>query len=161
MAPRVYLETTVLSYLVARPSRDVAVNAHQVVTKLWWERAPARFDLVVSAITVDEAAAGDPQVARQRLALIEGIPAVPITPAARDLAASLIAAGAVPPKALADALHLAIAAVNKVEYLVTWNLKHLAGAVIRRRLENALRERGYDPPTICTPEELVSEPEES
>lgn len=161
MASRVYLETTVLSYLVARPSRDVAVNAHQIVTKLWWERARERFDLVVSAVTIDEAGAGDPDVARRRLALITGLPAVPVTLDVRNLARSLIDGGVLPAKALADALHLAAAAVNKVEYLVTWNLRHLAGAVTRRRLENALRDRGYEPPTICTPEELLSEPEDS
>lgn len=116
MSRRVYLETTVLSYLVARPSRDVAVNAQ--------------------------------------------LPAVPVSDAVRDLARSLIDGGVLPAKALADALHVAAAAVNRVEYLVTWNLKHLAGAVTRRRLENALRDRGYDPPTICTPEELISDPEE-
>ena len=149
-----------LSYHVARPGRDVAVNAHQVVTKLCWERAHDRFDLVISAVTIDEAGAGDPEVAQRRLELIAALPAVPITPAGRDLARSLIDSGALPAKALADALHLAAAAVHQVEYLVTWNLKHLAGAVTRRRLENAIRERGYEPPTICTPEELLSELEE-
>jgi hypothetical protein len=161
MPSRVYLETTVLSYLVGRPSRDVAVNAHQVLTKLWWERVQDRFDLVVSAVTIKEAGAGDSEMARRRLALIGGIPAVPITAEVSNLADSLIAMGALPAKALADALHLSAAAVNRVEYLVTWNLKHLAGAVTRRRLENALRDSGYEPPTICTPEELLSDTEES
>ena len=84
MAFRVYLETTVLSYLVARPSRDVAVNAHQIATKLWWGGARSRFDLVVSAVTIDAPAAGDPDVARKRLALIADVPAVPVTPTPRS-----------------------------------------------------------------------------
>jgi hypothetical protein len=159
MASRVYIETTVLSYLVARSSRDVAVNAHQIVTKLWWDRAPERFELVVSAVTIEEAGAGDAELARRRLALIAGLPAVPVTQRVRDLARSLIDGAIVPAKALADALHLAAATENHIEYQVTWNLKHLAGAVTRRRIENALRDRGYEPPTICTPEELLSEPE--
>lgn len=158
---RVYLETTILSYLVAAPSRDVQVNAHQVVTKLWWQQAHTRFELVVSAVTLDEAAAGDPDAARARMSLVAGLPAVPVTPEVRDLARSLISGGIIPAKALADALHVAAAAVNRLEYLVTWNLKHLAGAIVRRRLENGLRERGYESPTICTPEELLAEPEES
>lgn len=158
---RVYLETTVLSYLAASPSRDIAINAHQVLTKLWWERARIRFELVVSAVTLDEAAAGDPEMALARTTLVAGLPALPVTPDARELARSLVDAGVIPPKALADALHVAVASVNRVEYLVTWNLKHLAGAIARRRLENALRQRGFEPPTICTPEELLSEPEES
>jgi hypothetical protein len=113
--------------------------------------------LVVSAVTIREAGAGDPEMARRRLALIAGFPAVPINADVSDLAHSLIGTGALPAKALADALHLAAAAVNGIEFLVTWNLKHLAGAVTRRRLENALRDRGYEPPTICTPEELLSD----
>ena len=137
------------------------MNAHQIATKLWWDGARSRFDLVVCAVTIDEGAAGDPDVARKRRALIADLPAVPVTPTARDLARSLITDSVLPARALADALHLAVAAVNGIEYLGTWNLRHLAGAVTRRRLENALRDRGYDAPTICTPEELLAEPEES
>jgi hypothetical protein len=158
--PRVYLETTVLSYLAAAPSRNAAVLAHQQVTRLWWDEAPARFELVVSAVTLDEAAAGDPVLARARSALVSELSAVPVTTEARELARNLITDGVLPTKALADALHVAVAATNRVEYLVTWNLKHLAGAVIRRGLENALRKRGYEPPTICTPEELLPDPED-
>ncbi len=156
---RVYLETTVLSYLVAAPSRDPAIRAHQIVTQRWWATAKQRFDVVLSVVTLTEASAGDLELARARLDLAAGLPAVPVTDDAQKLASYFVNAGVLPPKALGDALHLATAAANHVEYLVTWNLKHLAGAVIRRRLENALRSQGYDPPTICTPEELLGDPE--
>lgn len=159
--PRVYVETTVLSYLVALPSRGVAVNAHQVAARLWWDSAREHFELVVSAVTLEEVSAGDPDMARARTQLVASLSAVPVTTEARELARSLIDEGPIPAKALADALHLAVAAVNRVEYLVTWNLRHLAGAVIRRSLENALRRRGYEPPTICTPEELLGDPEDT
>jgi hypothetical protein len=157
--PRVYLETTVLSYLVAVPSRVPTVHAHQLVTARWWAVARERFEIVVSIVTLNEASAGDPGMARARLNLVANLPAIPVTDEAEQLASYLVRSGALPPKALGDALHLATATANGVEYLVTWNLKHLAGAVVRRRLENALRSRGYDPPTICTPEELLGDPE--
>lgn len=157
--PRVYLETTVLSYLVAAPSRDPAVRAHQVVTEQWWTHARERFEVVISIVTLNEASAGDPQMARARRDLVAGLPAIPVTEEAEQLASYLVNSGVLPSKALGDALHLAAATANGIEYLVIWNLKHLAGAIVRRRLENTLRSRGYDPPTICPPEELLGDPE--
>lgn len=96
-------------------------------------------------------------MAERRLVLLSGLPLVEVTPEARDLAGNLLAAGLVPADATADALHVAIAAVHHVDYLVTWNLRHLAGAVVRRRIERALRQRGFEPPTLCTPEELLAD----
>lgn len=160
MCPTVYVETTVLSYLAARPSRDLVVAAHQRLTAEWWQTAPARFMLVASAVVTQEAAAGDPQVAGARLALLAGVPLLEVTPEALALAAGLLRAGHLPPKADFDALHLGVAAVGGADYLVTWNMRHLAGAVVRRRLERALRAAGYEPPTLCTPEELLIAPGE-
>lgn len=157
MLPTVYVETTILSYLTARPSSSLITAAHQRVTLEWWRVAPTSHRLLVSAVVVQEARAGDPTMAERRLALLSGLPLLEVTPEARELARALVAAGVVPSDAAADALHIAVAAVNRVDYLVTWNLRHLAGAVVRRRIERALRERGLDAPTLCTPEELLAD----
>ncbi len=161
MRPVVYVETTVFSYLAARPSRDVVIAAHQRVTHDWWQTASGQFQLVASAAVLQEAAAGDPQVAAARVALLAALPLLAITAEAELLAKRLLDAGHLPPKATFDALHLAVAAVGRADYLTTWNMRHLAGAVVRRRLEQALRSMGYDSPTVCTPEELLQPPSEA
>lgn len=153
-----YVETTVLSYLTARPSRDLVVAAHQRVTAEWWQGAAARFALVASAVVVEEAERGDPDAAASRAALLGGLPLLPVTAESLVLAEGLLRDGHLPSKANADALHVAVAAVGRADYLATWNMRHLAGAVVRRRIERALRARGLEPPTICTPEELLPPP---
>jgi hypothetical protein len=158
MRPVVYVETTVFSYLAARPSRDVVIAGHQRVTNDWWLGARADFELVASAVVVQEITAGDPDAATARASLLSGLPLLAVTEEAQLLAASLLRAGHLPPKANLDALHLAVAAVGRTDYLTTWNMRHLAGAVVRRRLEQALRAAGYEPPMLCTPEELLLPP---
>ena len=158
MPPTVYLETTILSYLTARPSRDLVAAAHQRLTAEWWRVARPRFAVVASALVLQEAGAGDPEMARRRVALLAGVPLLAVGPEAVALAAEFVRAGLLPPKSSADALHVALAAVGRVDYLVTWNIRHLAGAVARRRIEGALRARGFEPPTLCTPEELLEAP---
>ena len=160
MRPTVYVETTVLSYLAARPSRDLVVAAHQRLTAEWWQAAPGRFTRVASAGVTQEAAAGDPRVAAARLALLATLPLLEVTPEALALAAGLLRAGHLPPKANFDALHLATAAVGRADYRGTWTMRQLAGAGVRRGLERALRAAGYEPPTLCTPEELLAAPGE-
>lgn len=157
MPPTVYVETTVVSYLTARPSGNLITAAHQRVTAEWWRVAPTSYRLLVSAVVVQEARIGDTEMAERRLALLSGLPLLEVTPEARELARALVAAGVVPSDAAADALHIAVAAVSRVDYLVTWNLRHLAGAVVRRRIERALRQRGLESPTLCTPEELLAD----
>jgi len=157
MAPAmVYLETTVLSYLTARDARDEIIAAHQSVTRTWWESQRQQYHLVASAIVVREASAGDPEVAAKRLALIADCDLLQITDAVDALAAVLLARGLVPATVPNDALHIAVATVGGAEFLLTWNLRHLAGAIARRRIEQELRRLGHEPPTICTPEELLS-----
>lgn len=152
--PKVYVETTVISYLTARPSRDVILAAHQQVTCDWWEHRD-RFALTASQLVVQEARAGDPTAAQERLDVLTGIPLLEATQEALQLARALLDSGAVPEQAAEDALHIAIAAVNGVEYLVTWNCRHLANATKRMQIEDVCREAGYEPPVICTPEELL------
>lgn len=144
MKPVVYIETSVVSYLVARPSRDVVVAAYQEVTREWWRSAPERFHLVVSALVVSEARAGDTDAARARLEALEGLVLLDATVQAEALTELLLGSGAVPPTAAEDAAHVAIAAANGVDYLVTWNFRHIANAAMRSRIERVCRRAGCD-----------------
>ena len=155
MNPTVYIETSVVSYLTARPSRDVVVAAYQEVTREWWQDAAGRFHLVVSELVLAECRAGDRTAAGDRLDALEGIALLDASPEAEDLARRLLELGAVPREAAADAAHIAIAVTNGVEYLVTWNFRHIANAAMRVQIERACREAGYEPPVICTPNELM------
>ena len=154
MKPKTYLETTVVSYLAASPSRDVIVAGHQKITRDWWERRD-RFELCVSAAVVDEAQRGDSAVVKRRMALLNGIPVLDLTAEVHQLADRLLVEHAVPPNALVDAVHIAAAAVNAIDYLLTWNCRHIANAAVRGKIERACRAEGLNPPVICTPEELM------
>ena len=155
MKPKLYLETTIVSYLAARPSRDLIVAANQQITQDWWQMRRASFDLFVSEAIVKEAGSGDESAARQRLEEIEGIPLLTLTVDAAALAEKLVKGLPLPERAVTDAVHVAIAASNGMDYLLTWNCKHLANAVLRSKIEDACREQGYEPPVICTPQELM------
>lgn len=155
MKPKVYLETTIISYLTARPSRDLVVAANQQITQDWWQMRRPSFDLFVSEAVVREASGGDESAARQRLDEIEGIPLLTLTADAAVLAEKLIKELPLPERAVTDAVHVAIAATNGMDYLLTWNCKHLANAVLRSKIEDVCREQGYEPPVICTPQELM------
>lgn len=155
MKPSVYLETTVVSYLSGRPSRDLVVAAHQQITRDWWDSSRDRYELLASELVLREASAGDPAAAAARLAVLQGIPLLEAGEAALRLAHSLVAEGAIPSEAAEDALHIAIAVSNGVEYLLTWNCRHLANAVMRQRIEKTCEGEGYRPVVICTPEELT------
>ena len=153
---RVYIETTVVSYLTAWTSRDVVRVAHQQLTRDWW-RHRDRFDLFVSEAVLQEAGAGDPSAAADRLSALRGIPILNVTPEAGDLAKRLLRNHALPAVAAADALHVAIAAMSGMHFLLTWNCKHIANAATRSRIEQSCRLSGFAPPIICTPEELNEE----
>jgi len=154
--PSVYVETTIISYLAARESADVVVRAHQKLTRRWWRRRRA-LDLHVSPLVVEEAGRGDPQASRRRRRFLQGVPLLAVTPEARAVARRLLSTKAVAPRAEVDALHIAIAAVHGMGYLVTWNCRHPANARLRIRIEEVVRSTGYEPPLICTPEELLGE----
>jgi hypothetical protein len=153
MKPRVYLETTIPSYLTAWPSRDLIRAAHLQITREWWaNREP--FDLYSSRLVVQESQAGDAAAAADRLAALAGIPLLEQTPDAAALAERLLQGVPLPERAAADALHIAIAAVHGMDYLLTWNCTHIANVTLRPRIEAVCRAAGYEPPLICTPEEL-------
>ncbi|MGH9764244.1 MAG: type II toxin-antitoxin system VapC family toxin [Blastocatellia bacterium] len=150
----IYIETSVVSYLVALPSRDIIVAAHQQLTVDWWENQRQQYDLFVSQIVLDEARAGDQQAAENRMAALENVPLLEINEAVIGLAENLVQLHAVPMKAAQDALHIAVACINGMDYLLTWNCKHIANAKMRSKIEQVCQESGYIAPIICTPEEL-------
>ena len=151
-----YIETSVVSYLTARRNqRDLIVGAHQELTREWWESRRRDFTLFASAVVIEEALRGDEMFANARMALIEQMRLADVTPAARQLAAQLLLEAGLPAKANADALHIAICAVNGIDYLLTWNCTHLANAAMIPRVNNICRAVGFEPPYICTPEELM------
>ena len=159
MQPRVYVETTVISYLTARPARDVVVAGHQQRTRDWWETASERFELVVSELVRQEAGSGDRDAARARLSTLASLATLDATAEADGLTETLVRTEAIPQTAIRDAVHIAIVAVNGVEYLylVTWNFRHIANAEARPLIESACRLVGFEPPTMCTPEELMED----
>src|SRR5262245_61052701 len=157
MRPKVYLETTIPSYLTAWPSRDLIIAAHQQITQQWWSTRKSEFDLFISQPVLDECSEGDEEAAARRLAAVSGIPLLSVTDKTTPLAESLLARVPLPPKAAADALHIAVAAEHGMDYLLTWNCAHIANAVLRPRIEAICREAGFAPPIICTPEELFEE----
>jgi len=157
MKKPLYLETTVISYLAARPSGDLVVAGHQLITRRWWDAHRPDFNLYVSEAVIEECAAGDPEAAARRLEFLVGIPVLEPTNDSSAIAKRLIGEGIVPAKAVVDALHLGIAAAHGVEYLLTWNCAHIANASLRRRMEALCRTMGREMPVICTPEELLED----
>jgi len=156
MKSKVYVETTIISYLTAMPSSDIVLAAHQQITREWWERRH-RFDLFVSQAVIREAARGDAEAAARRSTAVEGGPVLGVGAEAAQLAERFLQMGVMPAKAEVDAVHIAVAVVNGMDYLLTWNCRHIANAAIRGKIEYTCRDAGLQPPIICTPEELMEE----
>lgn len=156
MQSSIYVETSIVSYLTARPSRDLVRAAHQEVTCEWWTGRET-YELFISQLVLDEASAGDPGAAALRLLALRDLPLLELTPEAVALAQQLVRRAALPPKAAGDALHIALTAVHGVDYLLTWNCTHIANATMRPKIEAICRGAGFEPPVICTPLELVEE----
>jgi len=157
MKSAVYLETSVISYLMSRPSRDLVVAAHQEITREWFTLQAQAYELFVSQLVISEASAGDRDAAQKRLVFLQAISRLGITDSTEKLATKLVESGTVPRKAVEDALHIAVAAVHGIEYLLTWNCTHIANATMRQAIEHVCRGVGYEPPVICTPEELMND----
>ena len=155
MKPKVYIETTIISYLAARPSRDLIVAGHQQITHEWWQTIRPKFVLVSSQLVMREAGSGDAEAAAARLAFMAGLTLLGISEEALSLARQLLQQKAIPQEFPEDALHVAVAVVNGIDYLLTWNYKHLANAALRGKIEATCREMGYEAVIICTPQELM------
>jgi predicted nucleic acid-binding protein len=155
MGFKVYVETSIVSYLTARPSRDLITAAHQQLTREWWDERRSSFDLYVSQIVIQESSAGEARMARERLDALDGIPLLSVNQQAFALARGLVERGPLPEKAEIDALHIALATTHGMDYLLTWNCKHIANAEMQIGVAKIAREAGFEPPVICTPEELL------
>ena len=153
----VYLETTVISYLAARISSDLVTAAHQRTTLDWWASRRLAFALFVSELVHQEARSGNPEAAERRYDMLRDIPSLALTPAVRELGTRLLREAVVPASAAADAVHIAVAAVHGIDYLMTWNLQHIANAQIKWRIERTCVSAGYIAPVVCTPEQLMAE----
>ena len=153
--PTVYVETTVVGHLAMRLQRDPIVAGRQLVTREWWNEATDRFMLFVSDLVIEECEAGDRIAAAERLTWIREIQVLPPSDSARELAAKLVAKFAIPASEPRDAFHIAISAVNGIEYLATWNFKHIANVATRDLIEQTCRDYGCEPSKICTPDELM------
>jgi predicted nucleic acid-binding protein len=157
MKKKVYIETSIPSYLTARPSRDVRAAAWQQITGQWWDEARSRYDLFTSELTLTEASAGNAEAAKRRLRAIEDVPELRIDREVQEFAERLIAEGGIPPQAEADALHVAVAAVHNIDYLLTWNCRHIDNATKKPIIRSICEKAGYSYPEICTPLELLPE----
>ena len=157
---RVYLETTIASYLTARPSKNVLARARQQSTRKWWQTRRHQFDLFVSQLVLDEAAEGDPEAAQRRLKLLHDLPLLAVTDEAGDIAEEILKKGIVPARAADDAMHLALAGWHGLPYLLTWNFRHLANAELLPLYRELFLARGHEPPMICTPDELMGAADE-
>ncbi len=157
MPRRIYIETTIPSYLTARPSRDIVQAARQQLTREWWDVERRNYDLCISQIVLDEAAAGDAEAAQRRMAVIDTLPLLDLTFEVDGLAEIIMQSGLLPASASRDAVHIAVTAIHQVHFLLTWNCRHIANAIIFRDLQHIIMSAGYDMPVICTPEELLGD----
>ena len=155
MKPRLYLETTIPSYLTSRPSKDLIVSAHQQITREWWRIRRDAFEIYTSQFVTDEAGEGDKKAAEKRLELLLPFSLLNVTESVLQLASAFLDKGIIPEKAARDAAHIAIAAVHGIEYLLTWNCTHIANAMISKKVQKICEQNGFLCPVICTPEELM------
>jgi hypothetical protein len=150
----VYLETTVVGNIAGRLHPDPRIPARQQVTREWWTTASNRYHLFVSGLTIEECGHGDPDAAMERLDVIKNLALIETSPEAEELAELLVNRLAVPASEPRDALHIAIATVNAVQFIATWTFKHILNPHLQTKIASACREGGYDPPVICTPQQL-------
>jgi hypothetical protein len=155
MKKRIYIETSVVSYFTARPSRDIMIAGHQEATRELWPEFTEKYETYISALVYDEAGKGDPSLAAMRLKAIKSFPMLDIDDEAKVLAEKIIAKRGIPAKYPEDALHIAVAAVNGVEVVVTWNFAHLSNPFTRLAVRRIVENQGYICPEICSPEELL------
>jgi predicted nucleic acid-binding protein len=157
----VYLETSIISYLRQKPSTHVVLAARQLLTHQWWNDERSNYQLVASQLVIDEASAGNPSLAAERLQLLAGIPLLQLDPVIADIADEIMSRAILPEKARTDALHIATVAHHRIQYLLTWNCSHIANARILPRIHDVLNDLLIPIPVICTPEEMVGNDSEN
>jgi len=155
MKPTVYIETTVIGYRMARPSRDLIIAAHQQITHDWWEMALPQFEAFISPIVLEEISRGDAQAAKLRFDSVSSFPLLEVLSEVRNLAESYFSTIEIPEKARADSYHLAVAAWHGMDFLVSWNCTHIVNGRVKRIIEEINSANGIRTPVVCTPEELM------
>ena len=150
----VYIETTIVGHIAGRIHPDPFVSARQQVTRDWWRDEASKYAVYISQLVIDECSEGDASAAAERLDVVKDLDLLESSSEVDALADALITGKAIPASEPRDAFHIAIAAVNGVNYLLTWNFKHIANATLRPRIEEVCRDAGFEPPIICTPDEL-------
>ena len=157
MNESVYIESSVISYLTARLNRDVVITARQTITENWWENHKSKYEIFISGLVVQEISKGDHEAAEKRLKAIAGIPLLGTSEEAVILAEELLSQGAVPPNSEEDALHISIAAASGINFLLTWNFRHINNAHTKTIITSVVEGRGFICPILCSPEELGAE----
>ncbi|WP_089723785.1 type II toxin-antitoxin system VapC family toxin [Candidatus Thiosymbion oneisti] len=157
MKQKVYLETSIISYYTARPSRDLVIAAWQEITREIWPMLQDKFDIYISALVIQEASRGDKEAAKKRLSAISEFTVLEITPQVQEVAAFLIAQNAIPAEAEEDALHIAVASLNGMEFLLTWNFSHINNAFKKSNIIRSIENQGFISPEICSPEEFIGD----
>ncbi|MDY6785094.1 MAG: type II toxin-antitoxin system VapC family toxin [Cyanobacteriota bacterium] len=155
MSEAVYIETSLLGYLTARPSRNLVLAANVAVTREWWDIRRSEFDLYTSQAVLKEVAKGDAEIAAQRLEILQDLPLLELSEPVLDLAEQFLARSSLPSKANIDAIHIAAATIHGIDYLLTWNCKHIANAQIQGKLAKISLDFGCELPILCTPYELL------
>jgi len=157
MKAKLYLESTVPSYLVARQSRDIVTAGHQATTREWWAKRIKDFQIFISPMVIEEVSMGEAAMAKARLEILKPFPQLEITESVTSLAETLIVGGTLPRKAARDAVHVAVSAIHGMHFLVTWNCRHIANGEILRKVQKVCREHECECPLVCTPDELMGE----
>jgi predicted nucleic acid-binding protein len=157
MSESVYIETSIAGYLTARSSNNLILMASAAATREWWETRRPQFKLYISQVVLNEVARGDPEMATRRLEILSNFPLLEVSEEVQTLANLFLGQSNLPAKAADDALHIAVATVYGLDYLLTWNCKHIANAQIQKKLSQISDDAGYELPTICTPYELMGE----
>jgi hypothetical protein len=158
---RIYIESTIPSYLVARPARDLRQAARQQITIEWWELKRPGHELFTSQVVVDEIAVGEAAMAQLRLKALDGIPLLRVTDEVKEIARKILESGLLPTTADRDAVHIALASAYNLDILLSWNCRHIANAAIQHRLRGVVESAGFALPVICTPEELMGDTNEN
>ncbi len=154
---RIYIESTIPSYVVARPARDLLQAARQQMTKDWWDLKSSQHELFTSQIVLDEITNGETAMATQRLDVMAQIKLLDLTDEAKALTKDLLGSGLLPADADRDAAHIALATVHEMDILLTWNCRHIANAAIQARLRRLVEKSDFALPVLCTPDELTGE----
>jgi len=152
---RIYVESTIPSYVVARPARDLLQAARQQLTRDWWDMQREKHEIFTSQVVLDEIAFGEKAMARLRLELLQGVPLLQVSDEAKGLARKVLASGLLPATADREATHIALASVFEMDILLSWNCQHIANAALQARLRRLADAAGFTLPVICTPEELM------